>query len=932
MILYLLLFLSGAAALLFETLWFRLAAVVFGNTVWASSIVLASFMAGLAAGNWGATRYGGRLRRPIRAYAVLEVAVALGGLALVLVLPRLASVLAPLFHRLLDHPALLQAVRVAVAFALLVVPSAAMGGTLPVVVKALTGRGATFGTALGALYGCNTFGALLGALGGEGYLIGRFGMTGTGAVAAVLDLLAAALAWRLSTAVEGAGDAGAGAHAPPPAADTPSVRPLLAVLGAAALAGGLLLALEVVWFRLLTHFVGAPSSLAFAVMLAVVLAGIAAGGWIAAVWLRLDPQAWENAPAVALAAGAATLAAYAWPDRVMGAAWAYSLSGTAVTASCLTFPTSLLSGVLFTLVGRGLRRDVADDSQAVGWLTLANTLGATAGALLGGFVLLPRAGIEGSIRGLGAAYAAVALLLLAASRPASARGRALAAAGAGLLGIALLRFPAGLMEHAYRTRILARWATPNTKPIAWREGLTETLLYTRYALFDVPISHRLLTNGFSMAGTDAGSRRYMKAYVYWPVAFHPAPRRALLISFGLGSTAAALTDTRELTSIDVVDISRDVLEMGRLIVPAGRTYPLDDPRVRVHVEDGRFFLLTTDREFDIITGEPPPPKYAGVVNLYTREYFELVRRRLAPGGMTTYWLPVFELDATETRAIVGAFCAAFQDCSLWNGAGLNWMLVGSRGATYSPGAERLQRQWGDPSVAPELAAVGFESPAALAATYIADAPFLVDWARGVGPLEDDFPHRLRPLPTADDEAARQHAPIMDAAAARTRFLASPWPARLGSEALAAQAAAAFDFQGIFNRDELRRLTQDFRGSWRDTAEALRHAPPWVTLRVLGPEPGEVGAAAAAQARGLQSPSISYLLAMRAAAGGEHETAQALLRDVGAGSPISRRAAQQRALLLCLLGRPDEAREVVRALGPVEADFGGWMATSCQKKL
>src|SRR5206468_8297209 len=135
-------------------------------------------------------------------------------------------------------------------------------------------------------------------------------------------------------------------------------------------------------------------------------------------------------------------------------------------------------------------------------------------------------------------------------------------------------------------------------------------------------------------------RRYMKLFVYWPVAFHPAPKKALLISYGVGSTAKALTDTRAFEQIDVVDISRDVLSMDEVVYPDPATRPLRDPRVKVYVEDGRYYLLTTDQRYDVITAEPPPPKNAGIVNLYTREYFELLHDRLAEGGVATYWLPV----------------------------------------------------------------------------------------------------------------------------------------------------------------------------------------------------------------------------------------------------------------------------------------------------
>ena len=123
-----------------------------------------------------------------------------------------------------------------------------------------------------------------------------------------------------------------------------------------------------------------------------------------------------------------------------------------------------------------------------------------------------------------------------------------------------------------------------------------------------------------MAGSHASARRYSKLYVYLPVALHPGPKRGLVISYGLGSTAKALTDTAAFESIDIVDISEEMLEMSDMVYAEGDS-PLRDPRVEVHVEDGRYFLQTTQRSYDLITAEPPPPAAAGVVNLYTQEYF-----------------------------------------------------------------------------------------------------------------------------------------------------------------------------------------------------------------------------------------------------------------------------------------------------------------------
>jgi predicted membrane-bound spermidine synthase len=923
-VLYLVCTLSGASALLFETLWFRLAALVFGNTVWASSVVLASFMGGLALGSYAAASRGRRLRRPLRAYAALEIAVATSGVVLVLLLPRLSEVLAPLFGSLVDRPASLQVLRLAVAFGLMLVPAAAMGATLPVLVVALARRGAPFGPVLGAVYGWNTFGAVAGCLAGELWLVGRFGLLGTGALAGLLDLIAAALAGWLSLR------AGPASGPEEPAAAAAPLAGSRAILAAAAICGGLLLALEVVWFRLIAQ-VGVSTQLVFATLLAIVLAGIACGGWLAAAWLRRDPDAARSAAALALGAGAATLCARIAVDRGLASTELItSAAGMAARAFPLMFPTSLLSGALFTLLGSALRRRIPDDAEAAGLLTLLNTLGALFGSLAGGFVLLPLLGVEGSLRWLGAGYALVALAALG-SRP--RRAPVALAAAAFVLAFAL--FPAASQGQGYRAWVERRWSRDGSVPVAWREGLTASLLYTKRSLFGEPLSYRLVTNGYSMAATQNAGRRYMKAFVYWPVAFHPAPRRALVICYGMGSTAAALVDTAELQSIDVVDLSREVLEMGRLVVRPGLGYPLDDRRVRTHVEDGRFYLLTRAAKYDLITGEPPPPRVAGVVDLYTREYFALLKAHLAEGGIASYWLPVSELRASETRAIVAAFCSAFEDCSLWSASGLDWMLVGSRGAAYSPGPERLWRQWRDPGVSAELSAVGFDSPAELLGTFLADASQLADWTRGVAALDDDHPQRLlsRVIPWA--EAAKEHADMMDARASLRRFDASRWPERLGSDALRESTRAFFEFQDLANRADLRSYGLALPGRTRDRAVALRRAPsPWVPLRLLGTDPDQQALAARAGERGVTDSSQRFLTALGAAAARDFATAERLVGEVLHRNPRQSFLVALQAQFLCLQGRPDAAREVVeraRARAPglsLDADFQDWARDEC----
>ncbi|MDJ0866373.1 MAG: fused MFS/spermidine synthase, partial [Myxococcota bacterium] len=191
-------FLSGAAALLFETLWFHQLGLVLGNSVWASSLVLAGFMGGLALGNGLAARFGHRVRRRVALYAVLELLIGAAGLALVHGLPHLASVLAPWLRPLEQVPWLLGGLRLAIAFALLLIPSTAMGATLPLLVAALSHRDSSFGRVLGRLYGWNTLGAVLGSVAGHAWLIGWFGVRGATLTAALANAAAAAVAFAVA--------------------------------------------------------------------------------------------------------------------------------------------------------------------------------------------------------------------------------------------------------------------------------------------------------------------------------------------------------------------------------------------------------------------------------------------------------------------------------------------------------------------------------------------------------------------------------------------------------------------------------------------------------------------------------------------------------------------------------------------------------------
>jgi spermidine synthase len=808
---------SGASALIFETLWFRQAGLAFGNSVWASSLVLSGFMGGLALGNALAARYGDRLRHPIRTYAMAETAIAVTGVGLVYLFPILGAVLAPWLRALLDQPWALNPLRLVIAFLLLLIPSTAMGVTLPLLTNALAGRDRNFGRVLGRLYGWNTLGAMSGVLIAETYLVRAYGVRGTALIAGALNIFAAAVAAWLSVQGSESGDDSTHISKPRNRAGRVLLDPATSKsapwLAAAFLSGFCLLALEVVWFRFLVLFVKGHSE-AFPLMLGIVLAGIALGGLVASLLSRDDDYGFASP--VAFSAGVLCVISYAeFPRFIEPLALSTITAPLAIlqVGAPLMFPVSFLSGMLFTLLGAALRGHLTSESETAGVLTLANTTGAALGSLTGGFVLLPVLGMERSFFLIAVVYGTIGALLLmiggsARTRPARRavpRRMAYAAAGTWLASLAL--FPFGSMEQRLLPIPVARWAQVEAerRVMAVREGLTETVIYFERLVTGKPVSHVMLTNSFSMSTTGYGVRRYQKLYVYWPVAVHPDLRRALLIGYGVGNTAKAMTDSASLETIDVVDLSRDILAMNRLVYPNEADLPLHDPRVRVHIEDGRYFMQTTAQRFDLITGEPPPPGLAGVENLYTREYFQLLHDRLADGGIATYWLPLSDLSDVSARAILRAFCDAFEDCSLWNGSGTNLMMVGTRNAQVAAGEaqrpvseQQFARQWNTPAVAAEMRRLGFEQPEQLGALFIGDADYLRRLIAGSPSLTDDDPKLIEATFSSQEAGSRLLGSVTDFVAARQRFQDSPLITRLWPERLRAASLPYFEFQDVIN--------------------------------------------------------------------------------------------------------------------------------------
>ena len=716
--------LSGACGLTYQVLWLRLLALVFGVTVHAASTVLAAFMAGLALGAVLAERV---IRRgnPLKVFAGLEAGIAVSALATPALLGlataayRLLSTAAP------DSLALLTVARFVCSAAVLLVPTVLMGATLPVLSHAALVRSAS-ATRLATLYAVNTAGALAGALLTGYVFIGGLGIQRTFILAAAVNLLVAAGAWRLSRTSDAIA-------APPivtgPGTETISGRAVSAttVMWIMAVSGFAALALEIVWFRVLVQFLPA-TSYAFTTMLATVLGGIALGSAAASRSLA-RPRDWGAV--LAYTQGATSLVVLL-SLAALGATYAagWRTSGLTQGAAAAILPASLLMGYAFPVAlmlwtragGAG-----GGAPRAVGHLYSANVLGGIAGAVASGFLLLPLLGSRRALIALAGLYLVTGLVMLVATgRRRSAL--VLAALFAGAVRLVPDPFEAALeRRHGRDERIF------------WREEGVQTSVSIHTRAFR---GWLMYLDGLHQASDAPEMVKLHRLIGHLPMVLHPNPRRSLVVGLGGGATPGAVSQHD--TEVLVVELSDSVRKGAGFFTHVNYDL-LSRPNVRLRVDDGRNFLSLTRDRFDVATADLIQPEHAGAGNLYSREYFTLVRNALADGGLALQWIG--HRPDTQYKLIMRTFLEVFPETTLWLDGQL---MVGSRTPfTLSPALIDAKRA--RPETRAALDEVGLDGFETLASWYLAGPDEL---RRFVGPgavLTDDRPlvEYHRSLPAGD---------------------------------------------------------------------------------------------------------------------------------------------------------------------------------------
>ena len=666
----LLFFASGFCGLVYEVVWMRHLSLVFGNTVYATSTVLAGFMGGLAIGSLLFGKVADRVKNPLRLYGILELLIG----ALALLFPLILRGLTPLY---LWYAKISGSSYHALSFAqsilligLLLIPTTLMGGTLPVLTKYLSHEFSSLGRSLSLLYGLNTLGAVIGCAAAGFWLVGSLGVRLTTWVAVAINVAVGVIALvlgRQPTAVENETPAAA-----PTAATSPQpvwFRRLLLTLFA--VSGFAAMAYEVLWMRVLTFLAGG-TSYSFTVMLTTYLLGLALGSLLIARLVDRTKRLVEAFSVLQLLTGLvvlATLAAAPLLLEVLGgflgpkeAPRFSDLTGFILLQGAISlafiFPATLLAGMTFPVVARLFTTSHRQTGTDVGVAYFADTIGAIGGSLLAGFLLIPQFGTLESLKALALVNLLIGIVALAAT---SAGGRE--------IRFSLPRL-AGLTCGVVAVFFVARSSIPKntfaeifTAPDATldyiREDLGGTVTIENYG------DHRTISiNGINVAGTDLKFEATQKLQAHLALLLHPHPEKVLQIGFGSGGTAWSIT-RHPVREIDCVEITAAVINARGHFEDTNHDV-LADKRVRVCLDDARSYLVKCDQQYDAILSDSIHPRYAGNGGLYATDYYRLCQQHLKTNGIFSAWLPMHGMALEDFRVATRSLKAVFPHVYLFH--------------------------------------------------------------------------------------------------------------------------------------------------------------------------------------------------------------------------------------------------------------------------
>ena len=656
----------------------RRLSLVFGSTTLAISTVLASFMGGLALGSWLLGRYADRHpERCLRVYGLLEIGIGVSALSIPFLLRAVERVYLLAYPSLEGSPQLFLVLQFLLVSAVLILPTAFMGGTLPLLVRHSVRQDGEIAKRVGGFYAANTIGAAIGTILATYLLLPYAGVARTELLAAAANFLVGGvvLASVMRRPMEEAARPRTTAASEPVSPAATTRRGDHSLLIGIGLSGFAALAYEVVWSRVLSSFLGS-SIYALGMVLLVFLLGISLGSVLLSR-LRLEGPAAREAFAITQAG--LTLAGLVAFDRlphlpafflslfpqVRNSFLSLQLVELLVVAVLLLVP-ALLLGAAFPSVVTATTHSFRESGGRIGRVVVWNTAGNVLGAFIAGFILIPRLGLSASFVVI-IATSALATLVAVWAEPVRRKSLILlAAAGSAAAAILLPSWPpevlasgVGFFADEFKTPKRWRDAMDALDLIFYKDGVNTTISVDRAGPY---IYYR--SNGKTDASTSPGDMTVQLYLGHLGMLLHPAPRDVFVIGLGTGVTAASAA-RYPVRSIDVVDIEPSSREASGFFSARNRNV-LADPRVRLILADGRNALLARPKTYDVIISDPSDVWVAGVGHLFTHEFYEIARSRLRPGGVMIQWLHLHALPPEQFRLIAKTFRSSFPHATLWH--------------------------------------------------------------------------------------------------------------------------------------------------------------------------------------------------------------------------------------------------------------------------
>ena len=649
-------FLSGVAALIYEISWTRQIGLLFGHTVHAASIVLASYFAGMSFGYWAGAKWSTRIS-PLLGYAIAEFVVVAWTFAIPVILEASqSSTIAPLLSN--SSIAWQTTTRALFSFLLLLPATISLGVTLPMIAHFFANQAEQTASesssrAITSAYALNTAGAFTGVLIATFYLLVVVGVRSSSYVAAALSATCAVLAFAISRFVNVKSSSSDERNLPfEPAIDRPTG---IGNFTLAALSGFAMLALQVLYTRMFS-LVFHNSTYTFGIVVLVFLASLGIGSSVTAqLQHRISPRRIAGVT-TALGALAATLSVpvFIWLTELkyfsFGDSFLQYMTGAILLVTVVVAPSISCLGMLLPLVWT-MSGGSKTNGQVVGRLTAVNTIAAAIGAVVASFFLLVWIGLWASFVLISALLMVAALILLWQAQQKKLCGMAVFLFGVVAALTLVSPTESAHNQTEYDEHLIQRWNSSY--------GWIDVIERKKSGAFKI---RQNLHYRFGTTGSNV--REYRQAHI--PILLHENPIDVLFMGLGTGLTAGGAIPHQKVKSIVAVELIPEVVEAARVL--AEHNYNVvDHPKVEIHIDDARHELLANHRKYDVIVSDLFVPWESETGYLYTVEHYQVAASRLKTDGLFCQWLPLYQLGEREFELIANSFASAFPHTTIWWG-------------------------------------------------------------------------------------------------------------------------------------------------------------------------------------------------------------------------------------------------------------------------